>query len=771
MRASPRGRGRRSSSTADALLLDLFKRIPKRYQNQSTLGGVLTAVCAVVLTVLVMLETQSYLSVTYRSEVVFTGNRENFNPFVSLRFNVTFPHLPCKFLSAEVFDVYGRHALNDTTSSNMDIKIYKWRVVDEGQRRVGAMEEHKEPNEAGVHEEIPYHDPAHQFREVTPLTTGDFDDFIKSKDVVLVDFYAPWCIWCQRLAPVWEKFAHQVGNKDYSDFVGIAKVDCTAETKLCRRRKITAYPSIFLYRDKNPNLHIPYEGPRTTTAFLSFIEGLSVEADHTREVIETQEQVKSELHAERRKRDLAAAKKRPMRIDEGINHPLKHLTAPGKQLGPGSIGNFMAIMRAMEHSGGARSGGVIRLLGGRGGAIRIISVRSIPSNGAKKQQPSKRIPLQFNSKPHGDAAKPSDAAGDDEEPKITVKVLPKASDKAKAAEKTANAGNSKKAGDSGNVVAKAAEVQTAAKAAADADGNAAPADPAGGGGKRRRRLLSVEEEGRIPQSELESRAELFKLSDHQKRQQIWKEFVLPLPEAQQRVFADLVGGKIMSSENLVDQEKSDVSEQEKEAAKVRAPKDAHPHHVHHTEGCLIYGAIAAEKVPATIRFKAKSMWHDFASHHIDMSHSVHDFTFGDLTHQLQTEFAHVNFHEYDGTKMMTSLAPKTFKSTSTKQTHHHYLRVVPTHVNLLGMDRAVTEGDELFQYTATSNQYHDTEHVPSVKFTFDFDPMTLQLREEGVPFHKFFTSICAIIGGVVVVFTMLNSALQTALEMVTKKRH
>ena len=65
---------------------------------------------------------------------------------------------------------------------------------------------------------------------------------------------------------------------------------------------------------------------------------------------------------------------------------------------------------------------------------------------------------------------------------------------------------------------------------------------------------------------------------------------------------------------------------------------------------------------------------------------MNDFTFGDLTHKLQAEFAHINFHEYEGTKMMTTLAPKQYKSAKPKATHHHYMRVVGTHISMLGMD-------------------------------------------------------------------------------------
>ena len=286
-------------------------------------------------------------------------------------------------------------------------------------------------------------------------------------------------------------------------------------------------------------------------------------------------------------------------------------------------------------------------------------------------------------------------------------------------------------------------------------------------------------------------AELFKnTKSKEKKQKLWKDVVIPLPADQREKFAQLVGGSPIAEDadnnGVLDKEEkepvlnpSDVKSKTplSKTKPERASKDD-INHVSHTEGCLVYGAIVAEKVPATIRFQAKSKWHNFVTHHLDMSHIVHDFTFGDLTHKLQEEFAHVKFHEYEGTKMMTTLAPKDFKSEQTKATHHHYMRVVGTHVSLLGMEGGAKETnekaggggvDQLFQYTATSQQYHDTNHLPSAKFTFDFDPMILTLKEDAVPLHKFATSLMAIVGGVMVVFTMLNSLLQNLLIMVSKK--
>ena len=134
----------------------------------------------------------------------------------------------------------------------VSMTIFKWRVVDDGKRRAGAMQAHTEGNKKKdgsetVHEELPYHHAAHQYRDVVPLTTETFDTFVQSKDVVMVDFYAPWCIWCQRLAPVWENFAHEVTAKDYAEFVGVAKVDCTKHSGVAEQFGVSGYPTLIYF--------------------------------------------------------------------------------------------------------------------------------------------------------------------------------------------------------------------------------------------------------------------------------------------------------------------------------------------------------------------------------------------------------------------------------------------------------------------------------------------------------------------------------------------
>lgn len=97
------------------------------------------------------------------------------------------------------------------------------------------------------------------------LTSQNFDtEVIKSKDLWIVEFFAPWCGHCKKLAPEWKKAANNLKGK-----VKLGHVDCDAEKSLMSRFNVQGFPTILVFgADKDSPF--PYEGARAASAIESF---------------------------------------------------------------------------------------------------------------------------------------------------------------------------------------------------------------------------------------------------------------------------------------------------------------------------------------------------------------------------------------------------------------------------------------------------------------------------------------------------------------------
>lgn len=75
------------------------------------------------------------------------------------------------------------------------------------------------------------------------------------------------CVWCQRLAPTWEKFAQEVKKEGMP--IGVGKIDCMAEADLCREAKVLAFPTLRWYHAGEP-VSPDYKMDRTAEALVGF---------------------------------------------------------------------------------------------------------------------------------------------------------------------------------------------------------------------------------------------------------------------------------------------------------------------------------------------------------------------------------------------------------------------------------------------------------------------------------------------------------------------
>ena len=76
------------------------------------------------------------------------------------------------------------------------------------------------------------------------LNKKEFDELLHSGKPLLVDYWAPWCGYCRRIAPAYERLARDMGDK-----VTVAKVNIDFEPELARQEHIEVIPTLVLYKD------------------------------------------------------------------------------------------------------------------------------------------------------------------------------------------------------------------------------------------------------------------------------------------------------------------------------------------------------------------------------------------------------------------------------------------------------------------------------------------------------------------------------------------
>ena len=76
------------------------------------------------------------------------------------------------------------------------------------------------------------------------INNQKYQELLQADKPLLVDFWAPWCSYCRRIGPAYDKIAEQYGQ----DLV-VAKINIDEEPRLAMGEMIEVIPTLVMYRN------------------------------------------------------------------------------------------------------------------------------------------------------------------------------------------------------------------------------------------------------------------------------------------------------------------------------------------------------------------------------------------------------------------------------------------------------------------------------------------------------------------------------------------
>ena len=74
----------------------------------------------------------------------------------------------------------------------------------------------------------------------------EFETLLQKDQPLLVDYWAPWCGYCRRIGPAYDRIAQQWGED-----IAVVKINIDDEPALAEQEQIEVIPTLVLYQNGN----------------------------------------------------------------------------------------------------------------------------------------------------------------------------------------------------------------------------------------------------------------------------------------------------------------------------------------------------------------------------------------------------------------------------------------------------------------------------------------------------------------------------------------
>lgn len=178
-------------------------------------------------------------------------------------------------------------------------------------------------------------------------------------------------------------------------------------------------------------------------------------------------------------------------------------------------------------------------------------------------------------------------------------------------------------------------------------------------------------------------------------------------------------------------------------------------------GCHINGVLMVDRVPGNFQILAKSKKKTLIPSMTNVSHEVHNLTFGMPTTLFRIRNNEAAIHS-DVVKNLDPMQGNVYVS-QLHEAYHHHMKLVSTNFkyNFGSTDY------EIYQILSQSQlaQLPPAE-IPGAQFSYDLSPVAVTYRKTYRKWYDYLTSIMAIVGGT---FTLVG-IFESSVHAVTSKK-